>query len=197
MLLNFFMILHPNKELFMIENFMALFDPRLVIANEKLESVADINTDKHAELGIEAYIFDIDYTLPRTNEEYLYYADVSDKLREIKYKFRVCALSNSTGSNDDRNNLRAKLFEASAGIGVVSSPVKKPNPSAFKYALDYLGTSPEETCMVGDSILTDIIGANRTGIYTVLVSQLVQEPIPITRWINKTLYKLNIGRVSI
>ena len=191
------MNLYLNKELFMIENFMALFNPHLVIANERLASVADINTDKHAGLGIEAYIFDIDYTLPRTNEEYLHYVDISDRLREIKSKFRVCALSNSTGSVDDENNLRAKLFEASAGIGVVSSPVKKPNPSAFKYALDYLGTSPKQTCMVGDSVITDIIGANRIGIYTILVSHLTQGSMPFMHWINKALYKFNSGRLAV
>ena len=191
------MALRFNKELFMTENLIALFDPRLVIANERLKSVADIDTDKHIGLGIEAYIFDIDYTLPRTKEEYIRYVDISDKLREIQSIFRICALSNSTGSVDDRDNLRAKLFETNVGIKVVSSPVKKPNPSAFKHALDYLGTSPEQTCMVGDNIITDIIGANRAGIYTVLVHQLVRDIIPFTRWINKTLYKLNSGRVAV
>ena len=46
------MNLYLNKEFFMIENFMALFNPHLVIANERLKSVADIDTDKHIGLGL-------------------------------------------------------------------------------------------------------------------------------------------------
>jgi len=46
------MALRFNKELFMTENLIALFDPRLVIANERLKSVADIDTDKHIGLGL-------------------------------------------------------------------------------------------------------------------------------------------------
>lgn len=43
---------------------------------------------------------------------------------------------------------------------------KKPSPVPFQMALDYLGTKPEETLMVGDWAERDIAGAKALGIKT-------------------------------
>jgi 4-nitrophenyl phosphatase len=45
----------------------------------------------------------------------------------------------------------------------------KPNPTLYEFALEKLGTSPEETLAVGDRIETDILGAQRAGLKTALV----------------------------
>lgn len=45
----------------------------------------------------------------------------------------------------------------------------KPNPTLYEFALELLGTRPEETLAVGDRIETDILGAQRAGLKTVLV----------------------------
>ncbi|MCL6499700.1 MAG: HAD-IIA family hydrolase [Firmicutes bacterium] len=47
--------------------------------------------------------------------------------------------------------------------------VGKPEPYPFEMALRRLGTSPEETLMVGDQIATDVLGAFRLGMRTALV----------------------------
>lgn len=47
--------------------------------------------------------------------------------------------------------------------------VGKPERYPFEAALRRLGTHPEETLMVGDQIATDVVGAARLGIRTVLV----------------------------
>lgn len=43
--------------------------------------------------------------------------------------------------------------------------VRKPNPAIFSHALDALNVSPEEAAMVGDALSTDIVGAQKLGIF--------------------------------
>lgn len=43
--------------------------------------------------------------------------------------------------------------------------VRKPNPAIFLHALDALNVSPGEAAMVGDALSTDIVGAQRLGIF--------------------------------
>ncbi len=45
----------------------------------------------------------------------------------------------------------------------------KPNSTLYEFALEKLGTLPEETLAVGDRIETDILGAQRAGCRTALV----------------------------
>jgi 4-nitrophenyl phosphatase len=45
----------------------------------------------------------------------------------------------------------------------------KPNATLYEFALEKLGTQPEETLAVGDRIETDILGAQRAGLKTALV----------------------------
>jgi HAD superfamily hydrolase (TIGR01549 family) len=45
--------------------------------------------------------------------------------------------------------------------------VRKPNPTIFLHALNALNVAPQEAVMVGDSLLTDIVGAQRLGIFAI------------------------------
>ncbi|WP_312094474.1 HAD family hydrolase [Niallia sp.] len=47
----------------------------------------------------------------------------------------------------------------------------KPDPSIFEYAVSLLGVDKSECLMVGDNLMTDIIGANRTGIKSVWINR--------------------------
>jgi FMN phosphatase YigB (HAD superfamily) len=53
----------------------------------------------------------------------------------------------------------------------------KPDPKIFRDALAILGVAPERSLFVGDSIEADIVGANRVGMATVL---LTNRPYAIT-----------------
>jgi putative hydrolase of the HAD superfamily len=45
----------------------------------------------------------------------------------------------------------------------------KPDPAVFEHACSTLGSRPERTAMVGDRYDRDIVGAKRSGLFTVLV----------------------------
>lgn len=49
--------------------------------------------------------------------------------------------------------------------------VRKPNPRIFELALEALGTRPDETLMVGDSLEADIRGALAVGLQAVYLGQ--------------------------
>lgn len=47
----------------------------------------------------------------------------------------------------------------------------KPDPSIFEHALSIIGLKNEEVLMVGDNLMTDILGANRAGIKSVWINR--------------------------
>ena len=48
----------------------------------------------------------------------------------------------------------------------------KPAVRNYKKAMELMGTTPQSTLFVGDQLFTDIYGANRTGIYGILVKPI-------------------------
>ena len=63
----------------------------------------------------------------------------------------------------------ATLAYLEVSTGVQPMIIGKPEPYLYNFALERLGTSPEETLAVGDRLETDILGGHRTGCPTVLV----------------------------
>ncbi|MGE7215181.1 HAD family hydrolase [Priestia koreensis] len=51
----------------------------------------------------------------------------------------------------------------------------KPDPAIFEHALEKLGIEKEEALMVGDNLMTDILGANRAGIRSVWINRHQKE----------------------
>jgi putative hydrolase of the HAD superfamily len=47
----------------------------------------------------------------------------------------------------------------------------KPDPTIFEHALSLMNLKSDEVIMVGDNLMTDILGANRTGIKTVWINR--------------------------
>ena len=48
----------------------------------------------------------------------------------------------------------------------------KPKRKGYEAAMKLLGTTKEQTVSIGDQIFTDMWGANRVGIHTILVKQI-------------------------
>lgn len=59
----------------------------------------------------------------------------------------------------------------------------KPDPSIFEHALELVSVSKEEVLMVGDNLMTDILGASRVGIQSVWINR---EDKPISKEVQPT-----------
>ncbi|MDY0395889.1 HAD-IA family hydrolase [Virgibacillus halophilus] len=102
------------------------------------------------------------------------FEDTVDVLKSLKEDdFELLLLTN--GSPDLQNtklSLSPVLKEYLDDI-IVSGAfgIGKPDPSIFTHALEVLAVEASEVLMVGDNVKTDILGAERSGISSVLVKR--------------------------
>ncbi|MDD1623648.1 MAG: HAD hydrolase-like protein, partial [Methylococcaceae bacterium] len=63
----------------------------------------------------------------------------------------------------------AILAALEVATGVTPTIIGKPEPIIYQQALTLLGVDPDETVAIGDRLETDILGAVRTGIRSIMV----------------------------
>jgi len=121
---------------------------------------------------IKAVIFDLGNTLVSedTGNAFPYALEV---LNQLKNKYKLALITNvlhTTTAEKVQEILDKAGIPDVFDIVVVSSEVgySKPNPRIFEIALNSLEVEPEEAVMIGNIISTDIFGANRIGMKTVL-----------------------------
>ena len=71
------------------------------------------------------------------------------------------------------------------GVAEVGGPLFKPVPAFYRLGLSQMQLEARETIMVGDSVFTDIAGANRCGIWTALV-----EPLGAVDFVGTKFYRM-------
>lgn len=137
-----------------------------LLPKTEYSSAYDIPFGHYYSQGVRGVIFDIDNTLVLHDEP----ADV--RSRELFKKlhetgFKTCIVSN--------NKLpRVKAFADSVGSDYVED-AGKPGTSGYIRAINKMGLKKEDVIAVGDQLLTDILGANNSGIYSVLVRPIGPE----------------------
>jgi len=68
---------------------------------------------------------------------------------------------------------KARLERLSAALGIPYAVGKfKPSREMYVHALEITGAKPEEAVMIGDQIFTDVWGANRAGVDSILVQPM-------------------------
>mmetsp|Transcript_35751 Transcript_35751/g.33890 ORF Transcript_35751/g.33890 Transcript_35751/m.33890 type:complete len:242 (-) Transcript_35751:48-773(-) len=176
--------------------FQTIFKPSLFIPQINVRSINDINFIDMKSNGINCIIFDKDNTLSYTYIDELHPSFI-DKMIEVKKIFpeAVAILSNSVGSCDDYLFKSAIQTEKKMNLPVIRHQIKK--PSCLKEVLDHFESvlkrkvSPQETCMIGDRVLTDVVFANQNGMLSVLVAPLsISKDHPIAvliRWLETLL----------
>ena len=116
------------------------------------------------EEGIRGIVFDIDNTLTLPD------APADEACRELFRRLgdiglKACIVSNNRGP-------RVKSFAADVGADFVPKALK-PRRYGYRRAMELMGTVPENTVSVGDQLFTDIWGANRIGMHSILTKPLV------------------------
>ncbi|MXX53285.1 MAG: YqeG family HAD IIIA-type phosphatase [Dehalococcoidia bacterium] len=140
--------------------------------DHRFNSIADIDARVLYDLGVRAVGFDADQTLcafhgTDVNERLL--ASI-ESMRDL-FSGQMCIISNCT---DKR---RAELIEHFP-FYVIQNSEKKPSVEPYREAERHFGVPAEQWAFVGDRLATDIVGANRAGWRSILVSPLVPETDP-------------------
>lgn len=130
---------------------------------EYVKSTYDIDFEAYRNKGYKAVIFDIDNTLVEhgapANEKSI---KLMDKLKELGYE--IMLLSNN-------KEARVKMFNDAVNVNYIYK-ADKPSRKNYRKAMEKMGSDLENTLFVGDQLFTDIWGANRTGIYSILVEPI-------------------------
>lgn len=146
-------------------------DPRL--PDLVLPSILEVPFARLAERGIVNYIFDVDNTLlPQFSQI------VDDKVVRYMRKAQTegwirsaCLLSNAMFGSE--RQLRMERIGKQLHIPDLFAAdfwSRKPHPVGFYWALERMNCTAATTAIVGDQIYSDIVGGNRMGLYTILVS---------------------------
>ena len=153
--------------------------PFSLVPDRVLTSYREVTAERLEDLGIKLLLCDLDYTLaPRRVRE------PDGELRRWLEELRERGITVMILSNN-RSPARVERFCRSLGIRYVGH-AGKPSRRGYREAMTLAGTAPEETAMLGDKLLTDILGARRSG-----VTALMVEPLggPVGAW-NHVLHLL-------
>ncbi|GHH99299.1 HAD family hydrolase [Neobacillus kokaensis] len=105
------------------------------------------------------------------------YEDTFNTLDLLKEQYQLLLLTN--GSPDLQNTKLTITPEISPYFDhiVISGAFGrgKPDPTIFEHALSLLSIDKDEAIMVGDNLMTDILGANRAGIKSVWINRHEKE----------------------
>lgn len=134
-------------------------------ANAAVDSIFNLKPERLAQAGITLLLADLDNTLTPYSSE-IPTPEVRAWKEELeRYGVTLFVVSNS------RKSTRVPNYCGRLGIDFVRH-AGKPKKKGFWEALKKTGRAPEETIMVGDQIFTDVLGANRAGIRSVLVEPI-------------------------
>lgn len=128
-----------------------------------VESSYSVDYRRLYDNGIRGLIFDIDNTLVRHGEPASVHAvELFEKLRGMG--FATCLISNN-------KEPRVRPFAEAVGSLYVCD-AHKPSRKNYRKAMKLMGTDTGNTCFIGDQLFTDVYGANRTGIPSILVKPI-------------------------
>lgn len=142
-----------------------------------VESILDLPLSKLYDLGIRAFILDLDNTVTEWNSQEVR-TEVVDWMKAVKAQgFKACIAS---------NNGRERVVAVAEGLGIpFVSKAGKPRRRAFVRALEVMDSSRAETAVIGDQIFTDILGGNRMNLFTILVVPINKHEFIGTRIMRK------------
>lgn len=130
---------------------------------EYLDSTYQIDFELKYKQGYRGIIFDIDNTLvPHGLPADERATALFGRLKKLGYQ--VTMLSNN-------KEPRVKMFCDAVDAPYICK-AGKPNPAKYRQAMKDMGTDEKNTLFVGDQIFTDVWGANKAGIYSILVKPI-------------------------
>ena len=129
--------------------------------------------------GITLLLSDLDFTLAAKSTR-----RPDQALRDWIAELQQAGITLMIVSNN-RSGKRVTEFCADLGVGY-QGHARKPSPQGLYAAMERAGAKREETAMLGDKLLTDVLAAKQAGVLALMV-----EPVggPVTAW-QKVLHAL-------
>ena len=140
--------------------------------NEYAESAYSIDFQKYYDKGYRALVLDVDNTLvehgaPYNENAVAFFANVK------KIGFKTCIISNN-------NEKRIKPFADGVGSDYIADAAK-PSKKGYVQAMKHLESDETNTMFIGDQLFTDVLGANRAGIYCILAKYIKYDTDPLIK----------------
>lgn len=131
------------------------------------DALLDLGVDDRALAAELAQLFERD-----RRARHVVFPESRRVLDELKKDYRLALLTNGA-SDIQRDKINGSELGHFFDTIIVSGEIGlgKPNPKLFRMALERLGTAPEESVMIGDSLRRDIAGARAVGIRTIWINR--------------------------
>ncbi|HUC93243.1 MAG TPA: YqeG family HAD IIIA-type phosphatase [Paenibacillus sp.] len=158
-----------------------------LIPHLAVQSIYEIDLDELKSRGVRGIITDLDNTLvgardPIATPELVAWLD-----RVRDFGFEVVIVSN--------NNLtRVSAFAKPIGIPFIHA-ARKPASRAFRKALEVLGLPADRTVVIGDQMLTDVLGGKRMGLYTILVVPIAPADEGVMTRVNRMIERFALAQL--
>jgi len=154
------------------------------VADIYVKSIFDINYKKLKKNGIKCILFDLDNTISPINIK-----KPNNKTKELFEEIKGLNIRPIIFSNSSKSIVEP--FKNSL-ISDSCSNCAKPSKNRYLKVMKTFNLKPEELAAVGDQLLTDVYGANRLGITSILVnpiSRIDRFTTYFNRFVEKFIYK--------
>lgn len=150
------------------------------------KDIFDIDYNKLWDKKIKCLLFDIDNTLAIVDSNKVS-NDTIELINNLKSRFKIIAVSNNFKK---RASLICDLLEVDYMPFCIKPLSWKLRRIEKKY-----NYSNSEICLIGDQVVSDILGGNRLGYMTILVDPISNKDLKITK-INRYLEKIIFKKLS-
>lgn len=160
-----------------------------MVPKVRVSTIFDIDLNDLKRQGIRGIITDLDNTLVGAKVPYAT-PELADWLELVRsHGFQVVIVSNN-GKD------RVSAFAEPLALPYVYR-ARKPLHAAFVRALEMMSLRASEAAVVGDQMMTDILGGNRIGLYTILVDPIAaHDESWYTRLVNRKLERVFVSKLK-
>ncbi|WP_313891775.1 YqeG family HAD IIIA-type phosphatase [Psychrobacillus sp.] len=144
------------------------------IPSEFVRSVFHITPETLKNKGVKGIITDLDNTLVEWDRP-----EATPKLIEWFAAMKEAGIQITIVSNN--NEMRVQAFAEPLGIPFISR-AKKPLGKAFSQARKEMSFRKEEVVVIGDQLLTDVLGGNIQKLHTILVIPVAKSDGFVTKF---------------
>jgi HAD superfamily phosphatase (TIGR01668 family) len=155
------------------------------LPDEYVKDIFQIQPEELKDKGIKGIITDLDNTLVAWDRP-----DATPEIIEWMKSMQDVGIQVTIVSNN--NEVRVKAFCDPLGIPFIND-ARKPMRKSFQKALTSMDVKKEEVVVIGDQLLTDILGGNIKGLHTILVVPVATSDAAITKFNRKIERRIMAG----